>query len=79
MALYMCEHTLSNIGISSLRVIVGEEKEKKKKKREWKIVSLALQVKEIWYIRLRNSRGFLEPRNLSNISFLFFHFLSLNC
>ena len=32
MALYMCEHTLSNIGISSLRVIVGEEKEKKKKK-----------------------------------------------
>ena len=37
MALYMCEHTLSNIGISSLRVIVGEEKEKKKKKENGKL------------------------------------------
>ncbi len=41
MALYMCEHTLSNIGISSLRVIVEEEKEKKKKKRKRKIGSLS--------------------------------------
>jgi hypothetical protein len=44
MALYMCEHTLSNIGISSLRVIVGEEKEKKKKKRmENCLLSIASQ------------------------------------